>query len=389
MKSKVLFSASLFHGLNDASAVTVPMVFPLLFSQQFIITKYSHIGILSNLGLFTTFLFQLAIANYAHKFKFRYMLLLSVTGISASLFLITKAEDLSSLLCFYLLMRVFTSVYHPIGIATVSRTHPDQGMDFAMGIQSGSGNFGVFSAFIFAGYIAQNFGWKMPLYVCAVVSFSLGIMSFYAVRNISVERERPIKPDISAWIETIKNIKSFIPGFVYGGACWGATVYYAPSLFNHKFRVPLGNTGVFLAFWIGIGTIMTYFFGYLSSRLGRKKVSYTSLIGSTLCLFLLGTAQNLGIAVVGLFLFGFFLFLIFPSFQSYVGNKVTENNQVLAFSFVANIQMLTGSIVVLVSGFLSDWFGINSPFILITILGAFVSAFYLLSKHSPLLQRNC
>jgi len=47
MKNKVLFSASLFHALNDAATVTVPMIFPLLYTQQFIIKKYFHIGILS------------------------------------------------------------------------------------------------------------------------------------------------------------------------------------------------------------------------------------------------------------------------------------------------------------------------------------------------------
>jgi fucose permease len=38
--------------------------------------------------------------------------------------------------------------------------------------------------------------------------------------------------------------------------------------------------------------------------------------------------------------------------------------------------MVTGAIVVLVNGFLSDRFGINSPFLLVGALGAAVSVFY-------------
>ena len=49
-----------------------------------------------------------------------------------------------SFLLFYLLMRVFASVYHSVGVATVSRSHPDRALDFAMGVQSASGNLGVF-----------------------------------------------------------------------------------------------------------------------------------------------------------------------------------------------------------------------------------------------------
>jgi len=384
MKKRILFSASLFHAFNDSSTVIVPMIFPLLFSQQFIINNYSHIGIISNLGLLITFIFQMVIANYSHKFEFKYLILFSAFGISVSVLLITLSVNFVSLLFFYLLMRSFTSFYHPIGIATVSKAHPDQGLDFAMGIQSGSGNLGVFIAFISTGYLAQNFGWKMPLYVCAGASLFLGFLSFFSVRKIALRRKSPIRPDFSSWGEALKDIKIYILGFIFGGACWGTTVYYAPSLFNHKFRVPLGNTGVFLALWIGIGTVTTYFFGYLSKRAGREKLSFTSIIGSTVFLFLLGTASVLGVAAIALILFGTFLFLIYPAFQSFVGKKVPEKNQVLAFSIVANIQMITGSVVVLIAGFLSDKFGINSPFLFLVGLGILVLANYLFKKDSPL-----
>jgi len=384
MKKRILFSASLFHAFNDASTVIVPMIFPLLFSQQFIIKNYSHIGIISNLGLLTTFLFQIVIANYAHKFEYKHLLLLSSLGISVSVLLITLSANMVSMLFFYLLMRGFTSFYHPIGIATVSKAHPDQGLDFAMGIQSGSGNLGVFIAFISAGYLAQNFGWKMPLYVCAGVSVFLGLASYFSVRKISLRGKNPVRPDFSSWIEALKDIKTYIPGFIFGGACWGTTVYYAPSLFNHKFEVPLGKTGVYLALWIGTGAVITYFFGYLSRRAGKERLSLASLIGSTVFLFVLGTASVLGIAAIALILFGAFLFLIYPAFQSFVAKKVPEKNQVLAFSIVANIQMITGSIIVLISGFLSDKFGINSPFLFLVGLGILVFVNYLFKKDSPL-----
>ena len=384
MKKRILLSASLFHAFNDSSTVIVPMIFPVLFSQQFILEKYSHIGILSNLGLLTTFIFQIVIANYAHRFEYKHLLLFSSLGISVSVLLLTLSANFVSLLFLYLLMRSFTSFYHPIGIATVSKAHPDQGLDFAMGIQSGSGNLGVFIAFISAGYLAQNFGWKMPLYVCAGVSLFLGFLSFVSVRKISLRRKNPLRPDFSSWGEALKDIKIYIPGFIFGGACWGTTVYYAPSLFNHKFEVPIGSTGVFLALWIGSGTVMTYFFGYLSKRASRERLSFASLIGSTVFLFILGTASVLGIAVIALILFGAFLFLIYPAFQSFVAKKVPEKNQVLAFSIVANIQMITGSVVVLIAGFVSDKFGINSPFLFLVGLGVLVLANYLFRKDSPL-----
>jgi MFS family permease len=384
MKKRILFSASVFHAFNDASTVFVPMIFPLLFNQQFIIKKYTDIGIISNLGLLTTFLVQIIIANYAYKFEYRHILLLSSWGIALSVLLITFSVNMVSMLLFYLVMRGFTSFYHPIGIATVSRAHPDQGLDFAMGIQSGSGNLGVLIAFISAGYLAQKFGWKMPLYVCAGACVFLGFLSYFSARKISLRQKNPFRPKFSSWIEALKDIKPYIPGFIFGGACWGTTVYYAPSLFHHKFLVPLGNTGIFLALWIGIGTVATYLYGYLSKRVNRTRLSLASLSGSTIFLLILGMSSILGFAAVALIFFGAFLFLIYPALQSFVAEKVPAKNQVLAFSIVANIKMITGSVVVLIAGFLSDNFGINSPFLFLVGLGILVLANYFFRKNSPL-----
>jgi MFS family permease len=152
--------------------------------------------------------------------------------------------------------------------------------------------------------------------------------------------------------------------------------------------VPLGNTGVFLALWIGTGTVMTYFYGYLSRRASRTRLSMASFIGSTVFLFILGASSILGIAAVVLILFGAFLFLIYPALQSFVAEQVPEKNQVLAFSIVANIKMITGSVVVLIAGILSDNLGINSPFLFLVGLGILVFANYRFRKNSPLYSRK-
>lgn len=383
MKKKILFSASLFHSINDAASVIIPMIFPLLYNQQFIIKRYSHIGIISNLGLLATFVFQIVIANVAYKFEYKHLLVFSVLGISVSLFLTTLSWTFFSLLLFYLLFRFSVSFYHPLGISMVSKSHPDRAIDFAMGIQSGSGNLGVLVAFLLAGSLAQNFGWKAPLLVWAVASLVLGSISYFSVRKNTSRNEGATQIHLSSWLEALTESKKYILGFVFGGACWGTTIYYAPSLLNHKFHIPLTNTGVYLAFWIATGTLMTYFFGYLSRRFGRWRLSLVGFIGSTFSLIMLGIAPVMELAVLSLLFFGTFLFLTYPAFQSYIGNEVQAHNQVLAFSLVANIQILSGAVVVFISGFLSDKFGINSPFLVIAGMGVAVSAYYILMCQAP------
>jgi MFS family permease len=378
MKQQVLFSASLFHALNDAATVTVPMIFPLLYSQQHIITKYSHIGILSNLGLITTLVFQIVVVNHAQRLAFKHIVLFSLTGIALFLSLLTLAQGFFTWLILYLILRAFMSFYHPIGIAIVSKTHPGRGLDFAMGIQSGSGNLGVFTAFISVGYIAQRFDWKAPLYIWAGLALVLGTVCYLRVRGVDTQERDPPKPTWGIWRKTATRVKPLLPGFIFGGACWGTTVYYAPSLFNHKFQASLGETGLILALWIALGAVMPYLFGYLCSKYGRYRIAALGLIGSSLTVAVLGSAWSKGLAMGTLLAYGSFLFLIYPAFQSYVGGRVAAEDQEVGFSLVANVQMLTGALVNLLAGFLSDTLGIHTPFLFLAVLGFMVIGYYAL-----------
>lgn len=382
MSKRILFSASLFHGLNDAATVAVPMIFPLLYDHQFIITKYAHIGILSNLGLMMTIVCQFIIAHYAHKYEYRHMLAISLSGISFFLVLITFSRSFSALLVFYLMMRVFTSFYHSVGVATVSISHPDKALDFAMGVQSGSGNIGLFFAFILTGYIAQSFGWQTPLHGLAGALFIFGAISYLVVKGT-----RTIDPDFNSldtrsWKTAVRKTSGYFPGFFFGGACWGITVFYAPSLFHHKYSISLGKTGLFLALWIAIGAVMPYLFGYMSRRFGRRKIILFGLFGSTIFLALLGLSPVKELAVAGLVLFGGSLFMIYPALQSVVGSVVSVQFQTQAFSIVTNVQMIAGAIISLIAGFLSDALGISSPFVFVAILGVFTSVYFVTRLHS-------
>ncbi len=380
MKKQVLFSASLFHALNDAATVTVPMIFPLLYSQQHIITKYSHIGILSNLGLLTTLVFQILVVNHAQRFAFKHTALFSLTGIAFFLWGLTMAQGFFHWLILYLILRAFMSFYHPIGIAMVSKTHPDQGLDFAMGIQSGSGNLGVFVAFISVGYIAQRYDWKVPLYIWAGLALTLGTVCYLSVRGVDTQERNLRKPTWAVWRKTAARVKPLLPGFIFGGACWGTTVYYAPSLFNHKFQASLGETGLILAMWIALGTVMPYLFGQLCRKFGRFRIASSGLIGSSLAVAALGSAGTKGLAMAALLVYGSFLFLIYPAFQSYVGGRVAAEDQAVGFSLVANVQMLTGALVNLLAGFLSDTLGIHMPFIFLAVLGSVITGSYALRR---------
>jgi MFS family permease len=379
MRKKILLTSSLFHMLNDAASVITPTIFPILYSQAFLITRYSQIGLLSNIGLFTTLIVQFLAVRLSYRHEYRTLLLVSGVGICGAMALVPLSRTFGMLVLFFVLIRVFTSFYHPVIIAWVSKSMAGagKGLDDAMGIQSGSGNVGVMLAYLTVGYMAQRWTWKTPLFAWSLFGLVIMVLGLMAVRGISSRTgEPPPKLGVRSWWRSLLSVKRYVPGFFFGGVGWSVTVFYAPSLLNHKFGIPMGRTGLFLALWIGLGTITGYGYGAWSRRFGRKRIFLLSLGGAAVCLFVLGFAPVKGLAVTALLLFGGFLLMTYPSLHTFVGSTVPAEGQTQAFSWVSNIQLISGALVSLVSGFLSDALGIQFPFILTGILTLGIFAFY-------------
>ena len=94
-------------------------------------------------------------------------------------------------------------------------------------------------------------------------------------------------------------------------------------------------------------------------------------------LFVIGFAPHQALAVAGLIAFGGFLLMTYPSLHTFVGSTVPAKGQTQAFSWVSNIQLISGAFVSLAAGFLSDAIGIQFPFILTGVLTLAVFVFYL------------
>ena len=379
MKKQILLSASIFHAFNDAATVVTPMIFPILYSQRHLISSYSQIGLLSNLGLLVSVVFQFYVVNLSCRHEYRRLMLLSFLGTCASMALIPFATSFAGLVAFFLLLRLFTTFYHPIIIAWISTSRAGSGreLDDAMGIQAGSGNVGVLLAFLSVGYLAQRGTWKTPILAWAVLGLVLGTLGMMALKGVSSRAEKTPNLSARSWWKSLVGIKRYIPGFFFGGLGWSVIVYFAPSLLNHKFLIPIGATGLYLALWVGLGTVTGYGYGVWSRRFGRRNVFLLSLAGAVASLFVIGLSGHKALALAGLLAYGGFLLMTYPSLHTFVGSTVPTSGQRLAFSWVSNLQMLSGAVVSLLSGFLSDRFGIQSPFLFTGVLSLAVLVFYL------------
>lgn len=376
--ARSLFSISLFHFVNDAAVVTLPLIYPVLYDQGFIITRYSQIGTVYLAGLAVTIVSQFLIGSFARERHYRKILPTAILCIGLSLILISTTERFLTFLLVFLMFRVSASFYHPVGIAWINTLARERGLDRSMGIQSAMGDLGVLVSFTIGGILAERGGWRFPVLLWAFVATIISIAGYITSwRGRDASEEKNSSPSMPSWREAFLSLKPLVPAFCLGGIAWFIIIGYAPSLLHHRISVSMAYTGYILAVWIGAGTVSSMLYGRIVAYIGHRPLlilSYAAvLFGSILLSITDDTRAAVGIMAV----FGFFLFLTYPCLLSCVGKRVPDASSPGAFSIAANLQMMGGAVFSFIAGFLSDSFGIESPFQLLAA-ATFAIILYLL-----------
>jgi len=365
IQRKILSTVALYHACNDASVVALPAIFPILYTEGVLIRRYSDIGTIILIGLIVAVLFQLVIGHKVKVRHYRRFLAFDTLIVGTSLLLMTLSRNYFMLILFFIGVRLGTSIYHPVGISWISATFRENRLDRAMGLQSAFGDIGVLAAFTSTGFIAEYFGWKIPLFIWGTVNIVALTIGLTVSRGTISKTPTPEEREPVSWRRTIGSLKPFIPPILLGGLAWGVTLNYAPSLLNHKLHISMSRTGIILGCWIGAGALSTLFYGRIAMLLGRTRtimIAYTIILVAA---FTLGVSTSIALTIVAFIIYGMSLFITYPALLSFVGSTIDARNRTAAFSIVANTQIIGNSLFTFISGFLSDAFGIHTPFLLL------------------------
>ncbi len=374
-QKKLLGAVSVFHVFNDASVVTLPTIFPLLYTQGYLIKRYADIGALMLVGLAVSILFHFFVGHWAKGRHYRPLLFLGVLTVGLFLWLTPYARSFGMLLLFYVGVRIGSSIYHPVGVSWVTHSFGGRLFDRAMGIQSAFGDVGVLAAFLGTGYLAQHYGWSVPLHVwgalCAAGAFAGLVLS----RGTNGADDAGDESEAVSWRETILDQRRLVVPAVVGGVAWGINMAYAPSLLNHRLGAPISLTGIILGGWIAAGVAASLTYSRIAARIGRHGVIALGFSATAVSTLLIGLSTNLALTAALIAIFGYALLLTFPALLTLVGASAKSKNRTAAFSLIANLQIVGNAVFVFVSGFMSDAWGIHTPFLMLGALSTFV-AFY-------------
>lgn len=377
-EKKILGSVSVFHIFNDASVVALPTIYPILYSQGLLIKRYADIGTMIFIGLIVSILFHFFVGHWAKGRHYRLLLVLDDLVVGLFLLLTPLAKNYLALIFLYVGVRIGSSIYHPVGISWITHTFRGKNFDRAMGIQSAFGDVGVLAAFLGTGYLAQNFGWTNPLYIWGVLCITAAIAGCVLSRGTADGGEHEKVEEAVSWRETFHDQRYLILPALLSGISWGITLAYGPSLLNHKLGAPMSITGLILGCWIGAGTIASLMYGKVAQRIGRYGAIVLGCVLTAVTTCIIGFSTNLALSAVLMAAFGWSLFLTFPALLTLVGSIAKSKNRTAAFSLNANIQILGNAAFTFVAGFMSDAWGINTPFFLLGAV-AIVIAVYVLA----------
>ena len=386
---KILSMVSLYHLFNDGVISLVPLLFPIF--RTLFNLSYSQIGFITGTGLAISLVFQFLIGSSSDKKNFRTLLTIGIGLLVITLLLFPTIQGFLSLFILFIFLRFSASFFHPIGIGLISRRFKKDRLDWAMGTQSAFGDLGVFIAIASTLFIAESFGWSYPFYIWAVlgvISILISILLTAKIPKLHLKRETSsdqtsFSEQIKEYKEIISNLRYYAPMLIISGATWGATITYLPLYLDEKTALSLSLIGLIVSVWIGTGTIASFFYGKMHAKIGRKKI--ITLCYLTIAIMNLVLIVNPLIWIIPLIvsLLGVATFLTFPILFSYISENTHESNEAKTFGFIFTLQLGGGTILLYISGFLSDVYGIWIPFLFLSIASV-VATFSIFLKNNSL-----
>ncbi len=392
-KQRILSTVCFFHAFDDGALSVIPLLFPI-FKIMFDLS-YTQIGIVTSGGLMVSLISQFLIGRISDTKNYRTLLLTGILLLSFSMLFFTQIQGFFTIMICMFFLRFSSSFFHPIGIGLISRTFKKENLDSAMGIQSACGDFGAFIAVLTTLYIAEWNGWQFPFYIWSffgIIIFFMGILitrnmdeTFLPYHKISRHKQK-ITEAFNEWMLMMKKMKLFIPLFIISGAVWGVTISYLPLYLDEKTSLLLPIIGIIVSCWIGIGALVSFFYGKIQRKVGRKNILILSyfFIGFSSILLLQISATPFILCMI--FLLGIFSFLSYPTLFSFISEATHESIEGKTFGYTFTLQLGGGTIFLFISGALADFLGIWIPFAILGVSSLLAAVMLFIYRKQTLIS---
>ncbi|MCF8568468.1 MFS transporter [Alicyclobacillus tolerans] len=262
------------------------------------------------------------------------LIVTSVTGFGV----VTGLTALAPAVWFIMIIRILTGLFegaqYPTGVAWVNESFPRERRARAIGIFQMAGNFGSVVGIVVASVVGAHFGWRGPWLVMVIPTLLTALWIAKTVREIprtqtpaykEVEHSNQKTQGKYSEVFRVRNVwVGFLLHGLFNFANWGLASWIPLYMIKVK-HMGFTSAGLLSAvFTIGIALGM-YVSGWVADKWGRRlTTSIWALLGIPLLLGFLHTS-NIMVAIICIFLTGFFGNGWLGNVLTMIGDSITPN----------------------------------------------------------------
>ena len=219
-----------------------------------------------------------------------------------------------------------------VGVAYVSKFYPKEKQGTALGV-FGAGNIGAAVTKFSAPFVMVAMGWEAVAQIWAAVIFVTAILFWLVTKDDPEHKERKVKKTkakgVFLQLEPLKKLQvwrfSLYYFFVFGA--FVALALWLPRYLVGVYHLDIKHAGMIAASYSIPASLFRILGGWLSDKIGARRVMYMTFIVSVICLFFLSypttdytvhgidrdiqfsIGTNLPMFIVLIFTLGFFMSL--------------------------------------------------------------------------------
>jgi len=378
---RIVLLVSCAHALVHVYELTLPSTEQSI-AAEFGVTQETT-GLLGNVWRLPFGLGALAAGWLADRHGSKPLLIVYLLGCATTALITWATTEISLLFVTMFSMGCFASIYHPAGLAIISRsTRPDQ-RPWALGLHGVFGSIGIASSPALVGLaLDQGLTWRdcylwltLPGVILAAVFYRLLVEQRSAPSSSSgasdVEIHEP--EDKLHWIPfLILTTSGGLTGFVYAGMLQFLPRYLSDawaSLSIHQSIAP-----VVVGAWLASGVLLIGVIGQLLAGWyvrGRSLERALSIVLAANVPFLIWMSQATGLArIVSAGLLSLVLFMHQPVYNSLVAKYIPHDRRSVGYGFSNVLTFGFGSFGAGSMGFLLEQYGNASAYLALSLCAA-------------------
>jgi MFS family permease len=378
----VLLFCTMMWFVNQFIKMALPILL-LLVAKEFSLS-YTDAGILVTTYLVVSALMQLPTGQLANRVGSKKILAFGISFLSASSILVAVSTSYLHFFILQILTAIGSGCHLSVATALISNLFSERERGTAIGTHESAVSLGALLSSSVTMPLAILVGWRLVFLAYGVFGLSLaGIVWMLMPNTERSEKERLPKPrhgqgEFTTRILTLFSVLA-LHVFVYQ-----AIYAFLPSYLSAEKGIPLFYVGYYVAVPHLLGVFGRPLGGYMSDRVGRRRMTLLSLVSLASGLLLTILVPSGYMLVLTLSLLGFGLHSAIPVLFAFLTDLFSPSRRALILGRFNTVRLLIGGISPVIVGIVVDSAGFLPAFLalVLSVTASFSLALKVFEKNS-------